>query len=288
VPNRIIRESSLTSDTLDKLSAEAERLFFRLTIVADDKGRFNADPRVILARCYPLRVGRMKAEQVSRWVQELAKSEAIILYAHGDPAKTYGHFPNWEKYQRVYGLHSKFPAPTEESRIVPHSAGSSGKFTPDAESKRLKAVMDALPMANQAFDLFWSLYPSRNGKKLEKDETQRRFLKLSPVDQTICCQATKNYAASQPVKDGIGIRDPKRFLQDDKGHEFWREWVTPETPTANGKDATCRWSVKVDGSQKMKDCGEPIAPSDVNPAQRPFCVKCLPLRVALDKQLKGG
>jgi hypothetical protein len=230
----------------------------------------------------------MKAEQVSRWVQELAKSEAIILYAHGDPAKTYGHFPNWEKYQRVYGLHSKFPSPTAESRIIPQLAAQSGRFSQDAESRHMKEVLDALPtlaMVSAAFNTFWSIYPSRNGKKLEKEEARRRFQRLSMEDQTLCCQAAKNFAASQQVRDGIGIKDPKRFIRDGAGQEPWRDWLSPDSPTINGKALTCQWSIKIEGSQRMKPCGEPIAPIEDNPQRRPFCMKCLRIREALDKQI---
>jgi hypothetical protein len=51
MPDRVTRESALTSETLGGLSDFAERLFWRLTIVADDAGRFIANPAVIAGRC---------------------------------------------------------------------------------------------------------------------------------------------------------------------------------------------------------------------------------------------
>lgn len=47
MPNRIIKESICTSDTLASLSAEAERLFYRLMVQCDDFGLMLANPNVI-------------------------------------------------------------------------------------------------------------------------------------------------------------------------------------------------------------------------------------------------
>lgn len=109
MPSRIIRESARTSPTLDALSAEGERLFWRLTIVADDFGRFDADPRVVAAQCFPLRFGRLRAATVERWLRELVQAGAIVTYASGD--RRYGAFPSWAKHQRVRNSKSRFPEP---------------------------------------------------------------------------------------------------------------------------------------------------------------------------------
>jgi hypothetical protein len=112
VPNRIIRESARTSPTLDALGAEAERLFWRLITVCDDHGRFNADPRVVLATAFPLRVQTLTVELIGEWLQELAGASAIGLYEVG--GRQYGYFRAWEKHQRRPQSVSKFPAPQEQ------------------------------------------------------------------------------------------------------------------------------------------------------------------------------
>lgn len=110
MPNRMIRESCRTSDTLNQLSAEAERLFWRLTTVADDFGRFEADPRVILATCFPLKVGVFKVEAVARWFKELVACSLVRTYVSG--CKQLAFFVTWEKHQYVRAKTSKYPAPT--------------------------------------------------------------------------------------------------------------------------------------------------------------------------------
>jgi hypothetical protein len=79
------------------------------------------------------------------------------------------------------------------------------------------------PPENPRFDTFWKTYPARNGKKLEKGETLRKFKLLSESDQISCVQAAKNYSDSQQAKTGY-VRDPKRFLTNN----FWKDWINPE------------------------------------------------------------
>jgi len=112
MPNRIIRESARASPTLDVLSAEAECLFYRLIVTVDDHGRFHADPVLVLAACLPLRVERLKATRVERWLNELANAGAIRLYVVG--GRKYLCFPTWRRYQRRPQSLSKFPNPSSE------------------------------------------------------------------------------------------------------------------------------------------------------------------------------
>lgn len=76
------------------------------------------------------------------------------------------------------------------------------------------------------FEEFWKFYPARNGKKLEKQETFKKFklLKESELEQIIL--AARNYADDDDVKKGIGIRDPKRFFKN----EFWKEFINKTKP----------------------------------------------------------
>jgi len=123
---------------------------------------------------------------------------------------------------------------------------------------------------------FWDAYPARNGKKLEKDETERRFNKLSDEDQELAIKAATHYAASAQVREGIGIRDPKRFIRDGKGNEPWRDWLEPEQPKAaringNGAAKTCTKRVRHQGDQFLRACGQPAVKG--NGAGEPRCAE---------------
>jgi hypothetical protein len=111
VPNRILKESVCTSDTLDVLSAEAERLFYRLLVQCDDFGRFDARPAIVRARCLPLKVDAITDADVSGWILELERAGLITTYSVG--GHCYLQMVTWERHQQKRAKHSKYPAPEE-------------------------------------------------------------------------------------------------------------------------------------------------------------------------------
>ena len=73
------------------------------------------------------------------------------------------------------------------------------------------------------FEAFWKLYPTRNGKKVGKQETHDKFNKLitTPEDYNNLIIAVKNYRICEQVENGYA-KDPVRFLKN----EFWKDWLT--------------------------------------------------------------
>ena len=57
MPNRIIKESIRTSDSINDLSWFEECLFYRLIVSCDDYGRFDGRPAIIKGSCFPLKDG---------------------------------------------------------------------------------------------------------------------------------------------------------------------------------------------------------------------------------------
>jgi hypothetical protein len=86
------------------------------------------------------------------------------------------------------------------------------------------------PAVDREFDEWWNLYPDRNGKKVGKPEALRKWKRLTLDDRKLVLVATRNYADSSGVRDGIGIKDPHRWLCSGKGNEPWKEWLSPEQP----------------------------------------------------------
>jgi len=76
------------------------------------------------------------------------------------------------------------------------------------------------------FQEFWSTYPPRDGKKLEKAATEKAFSKVPESEHNLVIAASRNYANS-----GQLAKDPKRFLKDG----YWREWIEPARVTEPGK-----------------------------------------------------
>jgi hypothetical protein len=76
------------------------------------------------------------------------------------------------------------------------------------------------------FDTFWQAYPARDGKKRDKLKTRELLRKVPARDWDDLLLAVTHYAESGEARRGFA-RDPCRFLQK----EFWRDWLTPDSPT---------------------------------------------------------
>lgn len=124
MPNRVIRDSILTSASVDGMTAEEERLFFRLLLIVDDFGRFDARPAVIRGRAFALKTD-VSDDSILRWLARLAELEVVLVYEVR--GKRFVCFPNWEVYQQRRAKASKWPAPDEGVALRPEDIASPRK-----------------------------------------------------------------------------------------------------------------------------------------------------------------
>lgn len=111
MPNRYVRADAIKSKIVDRLSAEAEVFWRRLLNVVDDFGRYEGDPALLLAACYPLRVGRMTLDEVNGLIQECISCGVFALYTVDDEA-----FIQIAKWEKGRAKESKYPPPDEATR----------------------------------------------------------------------------------------------------------------------------------------------------------------------------
>ena len=139
-------------------------------------------------------------------------------------------FDTWKPLPKKVTLPKKVMTVTEKGNAsLPKKVHTKENTTKDNITKEMYVL----------FEEFWNIYPARNGKKLEKQATLKLFSALKNGDKEICIQAVKHYADSERVKEGYGIKDPKRFLKDGKGNEYWRDWIEPEQKQTKGTTLRC-------------------------------------------------
>ena len=113
MPDRLIKESSCISDTLNALSDFGERFWWRLTVNCDDYGRCDARPAVLKSKLFPLADDRTPADMTTA-IHELSSVGLITVYSvEGRP---YLQIVTWGKHQRIRAKRSKYPAPEEGTR----------------------------------------------------------------------------------------------------------------------------------------------------------------------------
>lgn len=118
MPNRIIKESVCTSDSIDQLTWFEEVLFYRLMVSCDDYGRFDGRVAVIKNRLFPLKE-TLTSDKVSNALKRLSEVGLVCLYTV--EGKPYLYLPTWEHHQTIRAKKSKYPKPVceeESSEII--------------------------------------------------------------------------------------------------------------------------------------------------------------------------
>jgi hypothetical protein len=107
LPNRLLKEGIVDSDRIDRLGSEAEVLYYRLLVVADDLGRMDARTAIVRARCFPLKES-LSAEKISKWLESIW--EAGLCARYEVDGKPYIQLLNWDQRVRSSG---KYPPPPD-------------------------------------------------------------------------------------------------------------------------------------------------------------------------------
>jgi hypothetical protein len=79
----------IISESLAAVSAEAERLYWRLVVMGDDWGWLDGDPEVLLPRALPRFIKRVTVADVERWLDELAAGSHPLAELWVLDGKTY-------------------------------------------------------------------------------------------------------------------------------------------------------------------------------------------------------
>ena len=139
MPNRILRDWT-DSEPVNSLSWQAECLFIRLIMKADDYGCFNGNAKLLRSLLFPLKDG-LRDTDISRWIAECVTAGLIRVYRAEN--KPFIEIRNYR--QRLKNSRRKFPAPPEtsenspevyaDSENFPELPGTSRNFPAESESE---------------------------------------------------------------------------------------------------------------------------------------------------------
>lgn len=243
MPNRIIKESTFTSDRIASLTDFEFRLWIGLITQADDAGRGDARPAIIKGRVFALR-DRVTVKDISSALCALAAAGCVSLYMVG--GKPYYEFPSWTKHQRIRDCKSRYPGKDEAddeiaqfAQRAQQSAASCGELPQNAaliqsnpiqsesksESEYKHAQASAHVNAQDAFAQFWDAYPNHKDKK----RAESAFAKaIQKVDLEIMLTAI----AAQKRTDGW-IKENGRFIPMPSTWLNGERWNDEAKPSKN-------------------------------------------------------
>ena len=177
MPNRIIKESICTSDSVDQLSWFEEVLFYRLIVNCDDFGRFDGRTAVIKNRLFPLK-DNLTVKSVETAINKLVTVGLVALYVF--EGKPYLHLPTWNEHQTIRAKRSKYPEPDNTCNQMISDASRCSRNpiqsnpNPIQSESESESESKAREAQNTAFDAFWEVYP----RKVGKGEARKAFKKL--------------------------------------------------------------------------------------------------------------
>ena len=114
MPSRIIREGINTSAKINALSPLAELFYRRLMTVADDYGRYYANPATLRGACWPTCPEKVTEKQVAEWLRECLASDNQLLIKYQHAGVEYIQIENFGQQTRNK---SKFPEPSENTLL---------------------------------------------------------------------------------------------------------------------------------------------------------------------------
>lgn len=126
MPTRILRDGIIDSRAVNALSESGEILYRRLMSIVDDYGRFEADPELIRARCFPRQLDRWTIQRITDVLPELTviHGELRLVTVYAVESKKYLQINNFG--QRVQ-CKEKYPSPDSRESTVIHGDSPSSR-----------------------------------------------------------------------------------------------------------------------------------------------------------------
>ena len=115
MPNRIIKDSICTSESLAAVDWFTEVLFYRLIVNADDFGLMDARLAILKGKLFPL--DDVSREDIKRGLDCLTQNR-IIKQCDVD-GRPYLQIVTWSKHQRIRNIKPKYPQPPGTKPAVP-------------------------------------------------------------------------------------------------------------------------------------------------------------------------
>lgn len=215
MPNRIIKESICTSDEIDSLTPEQEVFFYRLMVNCDDFGLFDARPKIVASKCYPLK--SVDTKHIQLMLDALQSIGLVRIYeVDGRP---YLSLVKWSEHQQIRAKRSKYPTPEMGSDITCNQLIADA---PVIQSNPIQSESNPNPKQSRAprFDAQAHLVSTGVDASIAADWLKhRKTLKAAPTLTAI------NGIAAEADRAGISLSDALAMCCQRGWRGFKAEWV---------------------------------------------------------------
>lgn len=227
MPNRILKESICTSESINGLDWRAEVLFYRLLVSCDDYGRYDGRIAILKNKLFPLKDDLTKKE-VESSLTKLVSAGLVALYEVD--GKPFLHLPTWDDHQSVRAKKSKFPSPDDgvitSANICKQMKTNASKCPRNPIQSESESNPNPIRDYEADFDRFWKVYPKKDSKTAAK----RAFMKVKVPVETLIAAVQRQKQLPQWKKDGGQyIPNPATWLNQER----WEDQGVVETPNGD-------------------------------------------------------
>lgn len=181
MPNRIIKESICTSETLDKLNWFEEVFWYRLIVTCDDFGRMDARIPILKSRMFPLKPG-VTNKAVELALKKLSTVGLVALYEF--EGRPYLQLVTWNKHQQKRANNSKYPDPdincnqmiSDDIKCLREYENTRNENTRIENTPLTPLEGEGASVQQQRFEQFWQEYP----KKVAKQYALKAWNRIKP------------------------------------------------------------------------------------------------------------
>lgn len=150
MPKRLLDDSLLSSPSLGTLTPAAQDAFHRFLLLADDFGCFDANPRVLVGKGWPLR-SDVSERKVSGWLSEYEHAGMVFVWDEG--GRRFAYLTGWhgEHGQKHRAEYDRETNPKGSKRRTPRPPGfdpADARFIPARESIGLLEGRAPVPAAS--------------------------------------------------------------------------------------------------------------------------------------------
>lgn len=215
MPNRILKESICTSESLSQLSWFEQVFFDHLIVNCDDYGRMDARPAILKAKLFPL--STITFQEIETGLQSLVRVGCVQLYE--SDGKPFLCLPSWSKHQSVRAKKSKYPAPVN---IIPTDDDACKHLHAD-ESKCPRNPIQSYSYSNAYSEAESNPNENENPPVVpqgtsEREEIQSNQSDLEQQSESLTVETAQGAGEEKPVDHSMTSVQQKRFK------EFWRHY----------------------------------------------------------------
>jgi hypothetical protein len=188
--------------------------------VVDDHGRFSANPMLLRASCYPLKLDVVKEDSIKKYLAEAEGTGLIVLYTVADKA----YLEVQDFGQRINGK-PKFPGPSDGSPGIPGNPRLGEGEGGDVDGVGMRKATPAQLVLNS----YHQLLPKCQSISVLNDKRKKRIAEAVKLAKDVCAQQGWPY-------------EPTGFWNAYFGECAKDPWLRGDKPNPNNPD----WRQKLD------------------------------------------